>query len=132
MRSRRLPQILPCMSQRSPLRLRQLPGAGRGRHFTIELGALQVGQIVLTGLRHDFLLVDLEIDPPHQGQGLATVALALLCTLLAGLRPAPGLVVWVDVANGAAQRVLERNGFICSDVSSHPLLFELTAPARHP
>ena len=95
-----------------------------GTTYTIEVDSAVVCRLTLTPAGPDRLRVTGEVVPDHRGRGVGTAALGMLCALLARRRAVTRLVAWVDVTDGAAQRVLESNGFVCADVGRRPLLFE--------
>ncbi len=105
---------------------------GRRLRFAIDVASQRVGWISLTPAGPGCLLVRGTVAPDHRGQGVATAALATVCALVARRASVSRLVARVGVADGAAQRVLESNGFLCADVGRRPLLFELVIPRPRP
>ncbi|HYN93754.1 MAG TPA: GNAT family N-acetyltransferase [Pilimelia sp.] len=101
------------------------PTAAEGRRlgFAVTLESRPAGWITLTPVGRHRLRVRGAVLPDCRGRGVATAALGQVCALLGRRLAGTGLVAWVDVADGAAQRVLEHNGFRCADVSRRPLRF---------
>ena len=105
--------------------LRPIGDGGPDSSYEVILGAEQIGFVRLQPDGADSLRVTGKLDPRHAGRGFGTAAIGLACGLA---RERPGIVRVVataDVAEGAMQRVLEKNGFVCADVSRRNLHFEL-------
>jgi RimJ/RimL family protein N-acetyltransferase len=70
------------------------------------------------------------VRPESRGSGVATAAVGSACVALRSSHPGARVEVLVRPDAGAAQRVLEVNGFTCSDVTADRLLFVRTLADR--
>jgi GNAT superfamily N-acetyltransferase len=99
--------------------------------FTVVRDGQPVGWVRLaphgTGLR-----ITGDVRPESRGDGVATAAVRCACEVVRGCAE-PGTVrtleAVVRASAGAAQHVLEANGFTCADVTGDPLVFALQVRA---
>lgn len=111
---------------RPPARLKRVAGEDHARVFAIMMGADPVGELRLSPHGDDCLLLTCDIAPDLLGRGVATSAVADACRQVAAREWATRLVAMVEVTAGAAQTVLEANGFTCVNLRENPLVFERT------
>jgi hypothetical protein len=95
------------------------------RAFDVVRGRRRVGWIRFTP-ETTALRMTGEVGAEFRDAGVATAAVRLACRLIetdTGDGAARTLEALVPADAGAAQHVLEANGFVCADVTSDPLSF---------
>ncbi len=101
--------------------------------MNIWVGGERAGWLALTPRQASMRLTG-RVLPPFEGRGIATAAIALACRIASSTVGVAVIYALVPSDFGAAQRVLEANGFACADLLAEPLRFELdtaTAPRKH-
>jgi hypothetical protein len=113
-----------------------VPAAGTddASRFTVLRDGLPVGRLELTAHGASLRMTG-DVRPGSRGAGVATAAVRCACDVVRRGVP-PGatrtLEAVVPAAEGAAQRVLEANGFTCADVTGDPLVFARTIVGAAP
>jgi GNAT superfamily N-acetyltransferase len=101
------------------------PSVGAVRAFEVVRADQRLGWLRFTP-DGTTLRMEGSIDARFRGAGVATAAVRLACQVV-GARPAGDVARTVEARVpadwGAAQRVLEANGFTCDDVTADPLSF---------
>jgi RimJ/RimL family protein N-acetyltransferase len=92
--------------------------------FDILIGRECAGWLELAG-PPDVLRLTGEVWERFRGRGVATSAVAVACRIAYSVMETSVLEVFVPNGFGAAQRVLEANGFSVADLWEEPLRFEL-------
>jgi GNAT superfamily N-acetyltransferase len=98
--------------------------------FTVVRDGLTVGWIRLAPHGSSLRLTG-DVRPEARGNGVGTAAVRCACEVArscAGHGSVRTLQAEVPPSDGAAQRVLEANGFTCADVTGDPLVFALRLP----
>jgi hypothetical protein len=101
--------------------------------FDICVAGQRAGWITLTRRQAGLRLTG-QVLQSFEGRGIATAAVAIACRIVYSTLGMTVIDALVPGDLGAAQRVLEANGFTCADLLVEPLVFQIdmaAAPAGH-